>query len=274
MSWLFSRALAEEYSADTCSDGGPYAQLNVMPTPHKFWRNDKMIEHSDLSQFGLTCAPLTEDRGKELLMSFRAAFRAKTSALPEPGQASTGNEADYGQKWQGSFARFDRDSSSWKTAQCSLLGDSDGFSETWPRWGLMLDGASYLLPTPALTICESASGSWPTPTASLGTNGGRVTPNKARKGGTLIEAVSARRWPTPIANDAVKRGDLRAYPQYLIGAAQCADSTPGQLNPEWVEWLMGWPIGWTDLQPLGMDKFREWRQQHSAYFPHRLRIAA
>ena len=30
-----------------------------------------------------------------------------------------------------------------------------------------------------------------------------------------------------------------------------------------VEWLMGWPIGWTELKPLAMDKFREWQQQHS-----------
>ena len=29
----------------------------------------------------------------------------------------------------------------------------------------------------------------------------------------------------------------------------------GKLNPEWVEWLMGWPLGWTDLKPLEMDKF-------------------
>jgi hypothetical protein len=37
----------------------------------------------------------------------------------------------------------------------------------------------------------------------------------------------------------------------------------GQLNPEWVEWLMGWPIGWTGLKPLAMDKFHLWQQQHS-----------
>jgi hypothetical protein len=41
------------------------------------------------------------------------------------------------------------------------------------------------------------------------------------------------------------------------------DQIGGQLNPPWVEWLMGWPIGWTDLKPLGMDKFRSWQQQHS-----------
>jgi hypothetical protein len=44
-------------------------------------------------------------------------------------------------------------------------------------------------------------------------------------------------------------------------------SDGGQLNPEWVEWLMGWPIGWTELKPLEMDKFREWQQQHSPFSP-------
>lgn len=32
----------------------------------------------------------------------------------------------------------------------------------------------------------------------------------------------------------------------------------GQLNPDWVEWLMGWPIGYTDLKLLAMDRFHRW----------------
>jgi len=32
----------------------------------------------------------------------------------------------------------------------------------------------------------------------------------------------------------------------------------GQLNPDWVEWLMGWPIGWTSLEPLYSKHFDEW----------------
>ena len=32
----------------------------------------------------------------------------------------------------------------------------------------------------------------------------------------------------------------------------------GALNPLWVEWLMGWPIGWTDLKPLEKDRFQQW----------------
>ena len=39
----------------------------------------------------------------------------------------------------------------------------------------------------------------------------------------------------------------------------------GALNPPWVEWLMGWPIGWTDLKPLAMDKFRKWLRLHGRY---------
>jgi hypothetical protein len=35
----------------------------------------------------------------------------------------------------------------------------------------------------------------------------------------------------------------------------------GKLNPTWVEWLMGWPLGWTDLKPLVMDKSHSVPQQ-------------
>ncbi len=35
----------------------------------------------------------------------------------------------------------------------------------------------------------------------------------------------------------------------------------GLLNPEFVEWLMGWPRGWTSLEPLtGTDYADHWRQ--------------
>lgn len=40
----------------------------------------------------------------------------------------------------------------------------------------------------------------------------------------------------------------------------------GALNPTWVEWLMGWPLEWTDLRPLGTDRFLSWLRQHSIGF--------
>ena len=301
MSWLFSQVLVAEYSAASCTDGEPSAQLNVMPTPHKFWRNDKTMEFSKLSQFGLTLLLLTEDRGAELLMSYLAGFHAKTSAPQGGAQELTESAPAYGHTCGGLFAKYDHSESKWKTAQCSLLADSDEFSETWPRWGSMRNGESFLRPIPTLPIYESESGlwptptvcgnynrkgasassgdglatavaMWPTPTASLGTKGGRVTPRKGREGGTLIEAVSARRWPTPCAS--ASKGSSPASLVRKSGASRENDridhavmaSDGGQLNPEWVEWLMGWPIGWTELKPLEMDRFQEWKQQHGAYW--------
>lgn len=54
MSWLFSQALVEAYSRAISSDGARYALLNVMPTAQPFWRNDKPIDCSRFSRFGLS----------------------------------------------------------------------------------------------------------------------------------------------------------------------------------------------------------------------------
>jgi hypothetical protein len=115
----------------------------------------------------------------------------------------------------------------------------------------------------------AAAKAWPTPTAPLGTKGGRVTPSKIREGGTLIEAVSARTtWPTPTVNDSknctlppsqVKHDNI---PGALLRDGEKAG---GQLNPTWVEWLMGWPLGWTDLKPLEMDRYRSAQQAHGEF---------
>ena len=38
----------------------------------------------------------------------------------------------------------------------------------------------------------------------------------------------------------------------------------GQLNPEWVEWLMGFPVGWSELEPSAMRSYRSRHTQSSA----------
>jgi hypothetical protein len=74
-------------------------------------------------------------------------------------------------------------------------------------------------------------------------------------------AVMARSnmWPTPTAQDAKNNG---AASQQDRNTKPLNAEVGGKLNPTWVEWLMGWPLGWTDLKLLGMDKFREWLRQH------------
>ena len=103
---------------------------------------------------------------------------------------------------------------------------------------------------------------WPTPTATLADHGGRITPSKARSGGTLIEAVSQRMWPTPCSSAskgsspaALTRKNGRSRENDRLDHAVMA-SDGGQLNPEFVEWLMGFPTGHTASKPSAMPKSR------------------
>jgi hypothetical protein len=309
MSWLFSQALVEAFSGESSSGGEPCAPLSVMPTPHKFWRNDKTMECSTLSRFGLTCAVLTEDHGAALLTSFLEASRARTSAQQGKELELTAPALACGNSSHASFARFDPLSSSWKTPHASLFEELSECSVTWPAWATWDLTGCWAQTTPSGVLAiraqitsgnESGSLRWPTPRASEG-NGGdyqydrgnhskprptlkgavkrfptpraadgahlgtKVTPTTLRRleagQANLSEAVlETTRFPTPCARDW-KSGKGR---QENNGhSPQLPEVIGGQLNPDWVEWLMGWPIGWTALKPLETARFHEWLQWHS-----------
>ena len=226
MSWLFSQALVGAFSGDICSDGEPCALWNGTPTQRASWLPVKTTARCVLSRSGMTFRLLTADHGEALLMSYLAGFPAKTFQSLEKAQASTENDQVCGPTWRASLTRYDRDTSSWKTAQCSLLGDSDEFSETWPKWGMMRGGVCWAQSTPVRRIDGIESGS-------------------------LL--------PTPTAQDAKNNG---AASQHERNTKPLNAEVGGPLNPMFVEWIMGWPLGWTDLERLGTDKFRRWRRSH------------
>jgi hypothetical protein len=81
---------------------------------------------------------------------------------------------------------------------------------------------------------------WPTPTAGDASSSGNRTGNpdsKAHAGLSLTDAT-VRTWNTPRSRDW-KGGGKDCLD------ADVAEKTPGSLNPDWVEALMGWPIGWS-----------------------------
>lgn len=111
---------------------------------------------------------------------------------------------------------------------------------------------------------------YPTPTATMH-KGWSPNHNRAASNDRLdyvIEREASKKWPTPTARDyfpAHKPEYIAAKKAQGHGMSNLNDAVGGRLNPTWVEWLMGWPIGWTALQPLAMDRFREWQQQHGGY---------
>jgi hypothetical protein len=79
--------------------------------------------------------------------------------------------------------------------------------------------------------------------------------------------------PTPTAGDASGSGSRnkpgsKAHSGTSLTDAAIGDRGTGRakggglLNPTWVEWLMGWPLRWTDLEPLEMGKFQSWLLLH------------
>ncbi len=106
---------------------------------------------------------------------------------------------------------------------------------------------------------------WPTPNAGDGTRGPRKPDGK--RGLLLTDCAAAggrRKFPTPKGTasgpDYARTNREKSGGDDL--ATNIARQTPGQLNPMWVEWLQGWPLGWTDCAPLEMDKFQQWLEQH------------
>ena len=62
---------------------------------------------------------------------------------------------------------------------------------------------------------------------------------------------------------------MDALPNAVLGGVGVETQDGGQLNPTWVEWLMGWPLGWTDLKPLETDKFQQWLRSHGKSYTKR-----
>lgn len=168
---------------------------------------------------------------------------AKTSAWRGSKQVLVASEADYGKSSPELLARFDPDGRCWRTSQtCLLETTGDGFSEfseTWPRSGLMRSGTVYRLPPLVRIISATGFGSWPTPQASDSTSGGRKPDDLA-----TVAAI----WPTPTSRDHKDTGDCANVPvNALLGRSVKPSKAGGSLNPTWVEGLMGFPHGWTDV---------------------------
>jgi len=292
MSWHYLQGQEAASWEENSLAGAPSALLRLLPGQGNPCLIASETESLSRSRSGTMCKPSPAGRGAELSMSSRADSRAKTSALQAPEKESPVQGLGFGGTWPASLVRFDRDSRSWKTRQLSLLEGLDVFSETWPKWGIMRGGECWALKMPSgilatrqLITNALASGLLqraPTPT---------VCGNYNRKGASKHSGEGLATWvkrlPTPTAQDAKNstfppsQKDRDSIIGYIIRYATPTASTGGPepegktgrklvtqiggaLNPAWVEWLMGWPVGWTDSAPLEMDKFQQWLRLHGS----------
>jgi hypothetical protein len=191
--------------------------------------------------------PATRKASTGSLILSRADSLARTFPMPENALGLKASEAVYGPSSQGSFAFFDLDSFSWRTQQRLLDGALEEFSGTWPIAGMTWNGIAYPVPPSVPFISGIGSFFWPTPTANARRDGGvdRWGGSNARK--ALQKRIDdeeqlGRMYTTPTADDTGHR--KKPYSQ---GGEALSYQIGGPVNPEWEEWLMGLPMGWTDV---------------------------
>lgn len=228
MSWLFSQALAAEYSRASYSAGKQCAQSKSTGSAQSVLCSDKMKSTLSPSLSGMTSELSTVTPGEELLTWFLAASPAQTFPRQARRPESTASSAVCGVQWQESLAKYDPDTRSWKTRQLSLIEGSEQCSVIWPNWGFLHAGECWDQTMLAPSTPAKDAGSWPTPCHG-----------SSHWGGTFQEVGGSQ-------------NKLRGTP---IGKLY--------VNPDFWESLMGWPIGWTGTEPLETAKTLAWQQQHS-----------
>jgi hypothetical protein len=215
--------------------GGELLQPLKSKTTHaEFYCNGKLMDSYLDSLSGTTFVHSMANLGQEKSMSSQEVSHVKTCLQQEKAQDLMESDQDSGEKWQGSFAKYNPDTHSLRTPQCLLFEDSTEFCAILPKWGLMLDGELWEQQTLVQSTREIESGLSPTP----------PPPDN---------------WPTPTTpSGGGNCGGSGAYKNAIKNGTHI----PHSINPNLYEWLMGWPIGWTDLKPLAMGKWPFVPQQH------------
>lgn len=287
MSWHFLQGQEEASWEGSSLAGAPSALLSSMPTAAVCSWPVSVTVCSDDSQSGMTCGRSTGAHGADMSMSSAVDSRAKTSAPPGCELGSRGNDLDCGVSSRASSKKFDQRLSSSRILRTYALADLSECSRTLIAWGTTHRGVSSERTPLALHKNGGACGLLPAPTGA----GNECSPSMRKwpRHRRLMELFA--RLPSPRHTDADRsgRGDLlqawrgnsnshfklptptaRLYGSNQGGASGRAGqkrrpSLEALTGGPWIsfrEWMMGWPIGWTALEPLAMDRFQEWLRWH------------
>jgi hypothetical protein len=147
---------------------------------------------------------------------------------------------------------------------------------------MTVDGVFYPLKTWERITVANDGGYWPTPTVNMVSGGANHESPMVKQGQHGINLKGAvMKWPTPRAGNPGSRPngkggkilseEVKKYPtpcardwkdngkspsELARNSETLATTVGGQLNPTWVEWLMGYPSEWTVLEDWAIAWFR------------------
>lgn len=252
------------------SNGKPIAR----PPSWRGWRTRPWIE----PLYGTTCRPLTADYGAvEWISSLEDTPVSRSASLEDVSAHLI--HAISGHTFDESSGKVDHLGVFLRTSPGTYLWALRRSTMTLKRWGTELRQACSERKRSALPTDERDYSSWPTPSMTDNTgrgyhrSGGRpylALPGAARLAAGdpsgLPEDVQ-KLWGTPTARDWKDGVDPSSNvpTKGLLGrqAPRQTGQTGVALNPQFVEMLMGLPIGWSDCVPLEMESYQRWLLAHS-----------
>jgi len=234
----------EEFSALNLLEIESCVQLKSTRTAERSYFDDRKKASSKRSRYGTILEPLMVVRGIGKWMSLLEASPASPSRLLDSKRGQT-TSGICGPIPFALLEKSDQVGHSWRTSQLCLLADTlEQFSETWPRAAMMRDGKCYRRPKLELPISAIGCGLWPTVTTQDAEN--CAGPSQWERNSDPLN-VAVKRYPTPQEDDS---SNVHPNDKRRTTLVSTVDDGKGQLNPDWVCWLMGWPIGWESLQPF------------------------
>jgi len=225
MSWHYSVALVDAFSERGLLVTRSSQRSRTNRTASRSCFGDKRTDRSTPSQSGMTYDHLTENLGmaSSMLCLLDSPANPMPSAAIKEGSKMNGTSGPIPLE---SLAKYDHDTSSWRMSLPLFNTWEEYCPETWPVSATMRNGELYQRERQVPHTFGSDGGAWPTPT-SRDYKDGVYCPNVP-----VNKLLGREVWEGP--------------------------DNGGRLNPDWVEWLMGWPIGWTSLDPLPEGTMEAW----------------
>ena len=236
-----------------------------LPTWLRRWNRTPWLQHLSgriLKPSQRTCFEIELTSLLAVIPANRSAQRESAPGKMTPAISGLGSENISKQS--------DLFSASLKTSKDISVSDSEKSSKTWKDLVTQRRGEYSARLKSARLTRESESTSWATPRTTDAKGGGRPLNEKGQRitlsdptktyGGNLSDQV--RHWPTPSARDhkggyiggRIRKGKV-SFDTLDVAVQHISnkDKKSGTLNPNWVEWLMGVPTGWTDLGSWGTE---------------------
>jgi hypothetical protein len=136
------------------------------------------------------------------------------------------------------------ESSTWNSTRCYL---------TWKAKATPQGRLLFQLAVSMPCTDETESGLWRTPDTEADGRGEYKDPEKIlqrwEKGHQITLSNQVKMWPTATSGAHKDAGNCENVTDNgLLGRVVGPTKASGSLNPQFVEWLMGYPLGWTDLK--------------------------